>query len=263
MFPQPQPAGQAPGPLPMPPGQTPMAPQGMPQASPQTSSGAGEQPSPLPPGSPVTIDSVMRLLRDNAARRFRIDIEADSTIAGDESQEKQDRTVFVSEMTKMVETWGPIVTAQPFMAKLAAELMMFAVRSFRVGRSLEQVIEETAAKFEEIAGQPKPPPQPSPDDMIKLKGVEAKTQAEIAKAKISLQETQIDAQAHVAAAQHEMVQGQQEHAQTIQQGQQEGVLAQQAAHNEAASNQMKAQIQEMRFRRAVEAENAPTEPSRP
>jgi hypothetical protein len=204
----------------------------------------------------------MRLLRDNAVRRFRIDIEADSTISGDESQEKQDRITFVAEMTKMVETWGPIVTAQPFMAKLAGELMMFAVRSFRVGRTLEQVIEETAAKFEEIAGQPKPPPGPSPDDMIKLKGVQAKVQAEIEKAQISLQAAQVDAQAKVAAAQHEAAQGQQDHAQALQQGQQQAALADQAARNEAASNEMKAEVEAMRFRRAVDQGNR-QEPSRP
>lgn len=253
MFPQPSPQPQAAGPMPQTPAQA--AP---PQAGALQPPGMGQQPGvpALPPGAPVTIDAVMRLLRDNALRRFRIDIEADSTIAGDESQEKQDRSMLIESITKVVETWGPIVTAQPMMAPLAAELMMFGVRAFRVGRTLEQVIEETAAKFEETMGQPKPPPQPSPDDLVKLKGVQIKTQAEIQKAQISVQEAQIDAQAKVAAVQHSTVQDQQAHAQTMQQGVQQAQLADQAARNEAATNQMKAQIEEMRFRRAVDAENA-------
>lgn len=241
----------------------PPAPQPQPAAPPVPLGAQGGAPaSPLPPGAPVTIDGVMRLLRDNALRRFRIDIEADSTIAGDEAQEKADRSQFIESLTKMVETWGPIVTAQPLMAPLAAELMMFGVRAFRVGRTLEQVIEETSEKLQEASGQPKPPPQPSPDDLIKLKGIQAKVQAEIQKAQIGVQAAQIDAQARVAEATHERVQGQQDHVQAIAQGQQQGQLADQQARNDAASQQMKAQVEEMRFRRAVDAENAPDKPTK-
>ena len=210
-----------------------------------------------PPPPPVTIDAVMRLLRDAPLRRFRIDIEADSTIAGDEARERADRTEFITAITKMVETWGPIVTAQPIMAPLASELMMFGVRAFRVGRSLEQVIEETAEKLSAVMGQPKQPPQPSPDDMIKLEGVKAKTQAEIAKANISLQATQIDAQARVEAAAHERMLGQQDHAAAMQQGAQQAYLADQQARNDAATQQMKAQIEVARYRRAIDQENRP------
>lgn len=234
--------------------------------------GAGGLPSPpvapTPPQTPqippdvVTIDGVMRLLRNNALRRFRIDIEADSTVAGDESQEKQDRAALIESLTKLMETWGPIVTAQPIMAPLAAELMMFGVRAFRVGRSLETIIEETADKFMAAAGQPKPPPQPSPDELIKLKGTQAKVQAEIQTAQIDMQTARIDAQAKVAAATHEHIQGQQDHAATMMQGAQQAGLADQAARNDAASQQMKAEVEEMRFRRAVEAENAPDKPEK-
>lgn len=240
-----------------------------PVAAPAPQMGAGGPPAPAAPAAPmqprapqvppnvVTIDGVMRLLRNNALRRFRIDIEADSTIAGDESQEKQDRTQLVEALTKLIETWGPIVTAQPIMAPLAAELMTFAVRAFRVGRSLEAIIEETADKFMAASGQPKPPPQPSPDDLIKLKGIQAKVQAEIEKARIGVQAAQIDAQAHVAAATHEAVQGQQDHAATMAQSQQQAALADQAARNDQASQEMKAEIEAMRFRHAVAVATAP------
>ena len=246
------------------PGQQPMPPQmqtpigGPPQSAPlmQGPPPPPQQPMP-PPTPPVTIDAVMRLLRDAPLRRFRIDIEADSTIAGDEARERADRTEFITAITKMVETWGPIVTAQPIMAPLASELMMFGVRAFRVGRSLEQVIEETAEKLSAVMGQPKPPPQPSPDDMIKLEGVKAKTQAEIAKANISLQATQIDAQARVEAAAHERMLGQQDHAAAMQQGAQQAYLADQQARNDAATQQMKAQIEVARYRRAIDQENRP------
>jgi hypothetical protein len=161
----------------------------------------GGQPTPLPPPGPppeVTIDAVMRLLRDDAARHFRIDIETDSTIAGDESQERQDRQDFIGQTVKLIEAAGPIVQAQPVMAPLFGELLLFGVRAYRVGRSLEEVIEETVDKLDALAGQPKPPPQPSPDELIKLQGIQAKTQAEIQKAALDVRATQTD---HAAKSQ--------------------------------------------------------------
>lgn len=148
-----------------------------------------------PPGQqPTTIDAVMALLRDGMMRRFRIDVEVDSTISGDESQERSDRTAFISATTEFVEKWGPIVAANPLMAPLAGELLLFGARSFRVGRSLEEVIEETVDKLEQQAAQPKPPPQPSPDELEKTKQAQIKTGAEGQKAQASVQETAVKAQ---------------------------------------------------------------------
>lgn len=134
-----------------------------------------------PQQKPVTIDAVMELLRDGIQRRFRIDIETDSTVAGDEGQERQDRTEFIMATTKFIEAWGPIVAQQPIMTDLAGELLLFGTRAFRVGRSLEEVIEETVDKLEMQATQPKPPPQPSPDEQVKLETAKIKGQAEVEK----------------------------------------------------------------------------------
>lgn len=225
------------------------------QAQPQQPS--APQASPLPPNSPVTIDAVMRLIRDEPLRRFRVDIEADSTIAGDESQEKQDRAQFIESLTKLVETWGPIVMAQPVMAPLAGELMLFGVRAFRVGRSLEQVIEETVDKLTAAAGQPKPPPQPSPDELIKLQGIKAKVQGEIMKARIALQQAQMDAQAHAAEHQADMAQMQVQAQLDQQKAATQAAQTHLDAKADAASTLMKAEVEAARFDRAVKAQNAP------
>lgn len=241
-------------------------PQGQPSSPPSPPTGGAPQPpgpapqpSPmaLPPGAPITIDAVMRLLRDNPARRFRMDIEADSTIAGDEAQEKKDRTELVEVITKMIETWGPIVAAQPAMAQLGGDLMLFALRAYKVGRTLETTIEEMVAQLVAKAGQPKPPPEPNPDELIKLKGIEAKTQAEITKAQISVQETQIEAQASMAdhhvdaqARAQDSALSAQEHAQDVQ--------AMQVKGDQAAADALrKEQLQRMRFDSAVDKEKYP------
>jgi len=164
------------------------------------------QPMPAPQQGqpPVTIDAVMALLRDGAMRRFRIDIEVDSTITGDESQERADRTSFIEATTKFIEAWGPIVAQQPIMAQLAGELLLFGTRAFRVGRSLEEVIEETVDKLEQQAAQPKPPPQPSPEDQAKIQQAQIKAQAEGAKAQADVQGLQIKGQTDQQAAQVDM-----------------------------------------------------------
>lgn len=230
-----------------------------PMAQPASAGPAGGAPQ-LPPGAPTTIDAVMRLIRDKALVKFRVDIEADSTIAGDESQEKQDRAQLIESITKLVEVWGPIITAQPIMAPLASALLTFGVRAFRVGRTLETVIEETADKLIEVMGQPKPAPQPSPDDLVKLQGVKAKVAAEIQKARIGMETAKIDAQAKVATIQQTAQASAQDHAQSVRQGAIDAQLADQQARNDAASQQMKAQVEEMRFRRAVDAEHPSLKP---
>lgn len=152
----------------------------------------------------------MELLRDGVLRRFRIDIEVDSTIVGDESQERQDRSQVIESITKLVEAWGPIVQQQPLMADLAGQLIQFGIRAFRVGAELEEVVDETVDKIKAQAAQPKPPPQPSPEDQAKLQAVQVKAQAEIQKANIGVQQAQIDGRLKIQAAemdhQHTMAQ---------------------------------------------------------
>jgi hypothetical protein len=141
-----------------------------------------------------TQEDVFGLLKNNLTRRFKIDIETDSTIAGDESQEKQDRTTFIESLTKFMEAWGPMVERKPELAPLAGQVLLFGVRAFRIGRELEEVIEETTDKLAAAGQQPK---QPDP----KVQAEQVKLQAAIAKTKSEIQKAQIDAQTASDAAQ--------------------------------------------------------------
>jgi hypothetical protein len=140
-------------------------------------------------------EDVFGLLKNNLLRRFKIDIETDSTIAGDESQEKQDRTTFIESLTKFMEAWGPMTMQKPELAPLAGQVLLFGVRAFRVGRELEEVIEETVDKL----SQPSPvPQQPDPKvqaEQIKLQGAQMKTQAEVQKSQVDAQTGQQEAAA--------------------------------------------------------------------
>src|ERR1700738_413496 len=147
------------------------------------------------PGLPPTQEDVFGLLKSNLLRRFKIDIETDSTIAGDESQEKDDRTQFIEAMTKFMESWGPMVERKPELAPLAGQLLLFGVRAFRVGRELEEVIEETVDKLSQPDAMQKQPDAKVQAEQVKLQAAIAKTQSEIQKAQIDAQTASQAAQA--------------------------------------------------------------------
>jgi hypothetical protein len=110
-------------------------------------------------------DAIM-LLRNDKLRGFRIDIETDSTIAGDAQEEKESRIAFVEGVTKFIEQAGQTIQIAPAFAPLAAKMLQFAVRGFRVGRDLETAIEEFCDQAEQKAKeQANGPSQPSPEQI--------------------------------------------------------------------------------------------------
>jgi len=82
----------------------------------------------------------------------------------------------------------PVAQAQPKMAPLLAEMLMFAVRSFKGGRSIEAVFDATMAEL----SQPQEPQQQQPDPAQMQ--MEAQMQVEQAKLQAEQQRTQTDAQ---------------------------------------------------------------------
>ncbi len=98
----------------------------------------------------------MALLRKDADKGFRIDIEADSTILPDEMQEKADRTEFIGKFVPLMEQIVPVAQGNPPMANLAKEIVLFAVRGFKVARTLEDSIEKA---FDALGGMPPVPPK--------------------------------------------------------------------------------------------------------
>lgn len=125
-------------------------------------------------------DAAVALLKDKHKEGFRIDIEADSTIALDEAQDKQDRTEFVAKLLPMMQEVMPIAQGNPAIADMTKELVMFAVRGFRVARTLEEVIEKAFAAIGKM------PPKTDPH--------QAEAQADQMKAQVEIKDTQAKAQ---------------------------------------------------------------------
>jgi hypothetical protein len=97
------------------------------------------------------IKKAIDLLKSDIPRGYRIDIETDSTVQGDAQMEKAQRIEFVEGVTKFIETAGQVVQVSPAFAPLAAKMLQFAVRGFRVGRDLESAIDEFCDQAEKQA----------------------------------------------------------------------------------------------------------------
>ena len=226
--------------------QQPMQP-GMPPQAPQV------PPPPQPVDLGPTVEDVMGLLRDEMLRRFRVDIEADSTIVGDESQERKDRTDFLTMTTQFMKEWAPLIAENKLLTKMGGDFLLFGVRAFRVGRELEETIEETVEKLEQQAGQPPPPDPRAQAEQVKLQSTQVKAQAEQTKAQIGVQQAQVEGQAKVQSAllDHHMAMA--GHQMQTDQNAQQAQLAQQDFENKQALMEQQARAAQQQASQAGNA----------
>jgi hypothetical protein len=192
---------------------------GMPQGMPAPQ---GPSAPPVVPGMPMPpppspgqiamqeaiqrIDSAIEILRNERLRGFRVDIEVDSTIFGDAAQEKGDRTEFIGEVTKYLQTAAALSAQVPEMTPLLGKLLQFGVRGFRVGRDLESSIEDFCDQAVKIAKQKQiaAASQPNPEQQkaaAQAKQAEAtanaaqvRAHADIAKGQADIQQAQVEQQ---------------------------------------------------------------------
>jgi hypothetical protein len=111
-----------------------------------------------------TWEDISAILRSDQRRGYKVDVETDQTNAVDDAEEKQQRTEFLSTMTGLMEKTIPLAMQLPAMKPLVKESVMFLVKGFKAGRSLEETFEETFAQLEKMPA-PEPPPDP---EMLKI-----------------------------------------------------------------------------------------------
>lgn len=130
-------------------------------------------------------EDVEALLRDNCARRFRIDIETDSTIGDDDEMEKEQAMEFVTTAGNLINQAVQAAETQPALAPVILNVLMFALRRFKSGRSLEGEIEGALDKLSEQAENPQPnaDQQKAQQDM-QLEQFKAQQQTQVQQAKV-------------------------------------------------------------------------------
>lgn len=151
-------------------------------------------------GETVTIDQVMKLLKDQRLRPFVLDIETDSTIAPDENAQKQRASEFITSVGGYMGQAFPLVQAMPQAAPLVADMLKYVASQFRAGRELDTTIDEFAENMKAAAAQPAPNPEAD--------AAQATAQAEQQRLQMEQQKAQADMQAKQADAQLKMQQAQ-------------------------------------------------------
>jgi hypothetical protein len=162
---------------------------------------------PIPPGlapdpamlelmAQPTWEEVQALLRDDALRSFRIDVETDSTVQPDENAAKMAFTEFTSAIVGLMSAAASIVPSAPYTAPLFAEVLKQGARTFNVSRSMEDVIDKV---FEQAEAAPPVQPQgPPPLDESAMQVEQLKSQTAQMQAQIEQQRTQMEGQLGMA-----------------------------------------------------------------
>lgn len=132
----------------------------------------------------VTIEQVMKLLRDQRIRPFMLDIETDSTITPDENAQTERAAKYISSMTGLLQQAIPAVQMVPQVAPFVSDIIKFANSQFRVGREFEQTVEEFTDQMKSMASAPKPPAEPPPETI--------RAQAEAQRTGVEAQRAQVD-----------------------------------------------------------------------
>ncbi len=111
----------------------------------------------------------LQLLRNDRMRSFRIDIETDSTIAVDETADKQAATEFLTAMGNYMASSLPMAQQAPELLPVIGQGAVFLARRFRAGRQLEGSIEASFQALEQRAQHMAQQPQQQQPDPAMLK----------------------------------------------------------------------------------------------
>ena len=180
----------------------------------------------------------MQFLRDNRARNFVLDIETDSTIQLDEQKEKQQRAEFLQVLAPMLRQLGEMITAQPAMTTFAGEILKFGVAPYRVGRQLDNAIDDMVQQLQAMAGQGGQNPEDAKNKQTKA---DAETKAQVEREKMTWQTAENDKDRQIkqlelqikAQAEQMKLQNEQQIAHAGVRGQREGAAGQDHADQRA------------------------------
>ena len=158
-----------------------------------------------------TWDECLEVLRDDQQRAYRIDIETDSTVAGDQAQEQKNITELLTGISSFIQNAGPAVAAGYLPLEAAKSLLMTSVRKFKMGREVEDAL-DMIGEEEEGEEQQDPAVMQMQQQMEQLQPIMQQLQQENEQLKADkgaeMQRTQMDAEK--AAAEIDIKRGDQQ-----------------------------------------------------
>ena len=187
-------------------------------------------------------EAVMQLLKSDHTRGFRVDVETDSTVEMDAGQTQEARTEFLTSAGNFLNNALPVMQSSPDLTPLMGEMMLFAVRGYRAGRTLESAFEEAVQDIKERLEQQQQAEQqgPPPDPAAEAEAAKIQQQAQIdgAKGQAQLQSLQQKGQIEAQKGEMEAQKGQLELAK--EQAELQGMVQKQALELEKLKAQIKA-----------------------
>jgi hypothetical protein len=189
------------------------------QAMAQQAQMTGQQPPP-PPQVPPEVqqalqmpawEELLSILQDDTQRSYRIDIETNSTVDAEATEDKQDISELLNAMSQFLNGVGPMVQDGTMPFSVAQGILLAIVRRYRFGPELEDQLKEMKA--------PPPPVDPKAAEQQKAELEKAGQQIEAEKKKLddqqrvlqqktedaqrSIESMQIQAEAELAAQRKE------------------------------------------------------------
>ncbi len=132
-----------------------------------------------PPAKPLILDmpsweEIVKFLGNEKLRSYAIDIETEYTAFDNEEEEKRSTNEFIIAMTSMMQQSMQFIQAMPESAMLVKQLFMMGMKSYSIGRRVEDTVDMTFDKLMKKLSQPK---QPQPNTEL-IKAQAAKTVAD-------------------------------------------------------------------------------------
>lgn len=104
---------------------------------------------------------VMQILRSDAMRAYRIDIESDSTVRADMSRSQNEMNLFLQGTAQYAQAMAGIIQTIPTAMPVMVEVYTAFARKFKLGKQAEDALEQLSQIVQQQAQQP---PQPSPEE---------------------------------------------------------------------------------------------------
>jgi len=160
------------------------------------------------------------LLKDEKVAQYRINVEADSMAALDWAAERDAAVQFMQGLGAFISQVSPMAQQVPEAGPYLLRMMQWAVSKFRVSTQIESILDQAITGMQQQLMQPKQPPQPAPDVMIKaqiesekiksnerIASLEAQKDQQIAslKATIELQKIEMKAKFDQVASQYDQL----------------------------------------------------------
>ena len=157
-------------------------------------------------------EQVMQLMRDDLQRGYRIDVESDSTIQADEAYDQRTMTELYKGIADFSSVMGPLVQQGMMPMDAVKQMLLSAVRKFKMGRQVEDALEEIpdkqpqqqdgAAQQAQLDMQVK-----QAEAQMKMQEMQAKAQFEQQRMAMDMQKMQAEAandQAEIAIKREEL-----------------------------------------------------------